>query len=233
MRSAASNERTGIIYIARNEVNLKSYIGQTLHPLNRRRSHHLHLSEQESPTHFHNAIRYHGSDAFTWDILESDIPEYRLSNREELWIDFYDTFNNGYNMTTGGEGGTPSDEVRAEMSRTRKGRQHSDETKQKIGAFFKGKQLTEEHKRKIGEGRRGKKHSAEARAKLSAANQRQLVAGTHYTQTEEHRERVRKQTNAPGWGEQHSAKVRATWSSKRRKIQTEAGQQFLFDSEEE
>jgi hypothetical protein len=58
---------------------------------------------------FHRAIRKYGKDAFIWKILfqsNSNISAGNiiLNTYEPHFISEYDTFNNGYNMTTGGEG---------------------------------------------------------------------------------------------------------------------------------
>ena len=111
---------TGIIYCARNEVNLKSYIGQTVHLLASRKSKHLSDARRGSDTHFHNALRKHGQDTFSWRVLESDIPVERLGEREQHWIANTDAFHNGYNSTTGGEDGTKSEETKAKMSATQR-----------------------------------------------------------------------------------------------------------------
>lgn len=89
--------KTGCIYLA--TLNDKSYIGHTTDFENRKRQHRQASTEMA----FHNAIRKYGADAIEWRILEDDIPEHRLPDREELWIAFYDTYFNGYNLTEGGE----------------------------------------------------------------------------------------------------------------------------------
>ena len=89
--------QTGVIYIA--TLNDMSYIGQTRNFQKRKRDH---LKAYKN-SHFHFAIRKYGADAVEWRLLEEDIPVDRLADREELWIAFYDTYHNGYNMTEGGD----------------------------------------------------------------------------------------------------------------------------------
>ena len=48
------------------------------------------------------AIKKYGKDAFTFEILEECIPE-QLNERESYWIKYYDTVNNGYNCSEGGD----------------------------------------------------------------------------------------------------------------------------------
>ena len=90
--------RTGCIYIATINGD-KSYIGYTTNYERRIKRHLL----AGTDTNFHRAIRKYGADAIEWRILEDDISEARLPDREVLWIGFYNTYHNGYNMTEGGD----------------------------------------------------------------------------------------------------------------------------------
>lgn len=89
-----------IIYRAHNPITGKSYIGKTSIGLDWRRKEHIKKSRNGSPFYFHNALRKYG-DIFEWSILEENVS----SDRELYWIERYDTFNSGYNMTKGGDGG--------------------------------------------------------------------------------------------------------------------------------
>ena len=89
-----------IIYCARNIDNDKMYIGKTTRQLEVRRQDHHESANNGSETHFHRALRQHD---FEWTILEH--VEKNINEREQFWIQKLDTFNNGYNMTHGGDGG--------------------------------------------------------------------------------------------------------------------------------
>ena len=99
-------EKTGCVYIA--EINVpeseyfNSYIGQTIKPLEQRMKEHFYDCEKGSSAYFYSAIRKYGKENVTFRILEDNIPESRLNDREILWIAFYDTYHNGLNMTEGG-----------------------------------------------------------------------------------------------------------------------------------
>jgi len=45
----------------------------------------------------------YGCDCFFVDILE-EVPIEVLSEREQFWIKYYDSYHNGYNATFGGDG---------------------------------------------------------------------------------------------------------------------------------
>ena len=88
----------GIIYCYHNKNNGKLYIGQTIHPDQRKR---CHLSESKfgSDYYFHRAIRKHGFENFEYKILaEVDDPS-QLTKLETHWITHYNTiWPNGYNQ---------------------------------------------------------------------------------------------------------------------------------------
>lgn len=52
----------------------------------------------------YNAIRKYGKDSFSISILEDDIPQELLDEKEIYYIDKYSTFREGYNNTVGGGG---------------------------------------------------------------------------------------------------------------------------------
>jgi hypothetical protein len=75
------------------------------------------------------------------------------------------------NFTGGGEGAlNPSEETRAKISKSLKGRKLSDEHKQKLLEANRGRECSKEVREKISKSHLGKKNSKEAREKISAAN---------------------------------------------------------------
>ena len=93
-----------IIYKHTSKTSGKSYIGLTQKTLEERLNGHINNSRKGSETNFHSAIRKYGIEDFISEVLESgikDIDELKL--REQYWIEYYDTYKNGYNMTLGGD----------------------------------------------------------------------------------------------------------------------------------
>jgi group I intron endonuclease len=95
--------KLGIIYLVTNLINNKKYVGQTCTSLAYRKGKHFqnafyfnHINQ------FYSALRRYGKENFEWKILEKDVDEINLDYREIYWIKFYDSLNNGYNMTEGG-----------------------------------------------------------------------------------------------------------------------------------
>jgi group I intron endonuclease len=126
----------------------------------------------------------YGKDIFEKMILEDNIrSEEELSAKEIFYIEKYNTFNNGYNLSEGGDGGgswlnkkTKEEKERISNIKREKnlGRKFSKETLEKMSLAKKGIPLTEEHKRNIrfsqsGENHPwfGRKHTDESKEKIS------------------------------------------------------------------
>lgn len=73
------NNMTGIIYRARNMINHKYYVGQTIFSLDeRKRKHEFNAKKKKVMYPFYSAIRKYGFNNFDWEIvetLENDIKE--------------------------------------------------------------------------------------------------------------------------------------------------------------
>lgn len=83
-----------------NLLNKKKYIGQSKH-IEQRWKEHICCSKKETTNHLHSAIRKYGVENFQFSIIEECSIE-ELNKRESYWINYYHTFENGYNHTTGG-----------------------------------------------------------------------------------------------------------------------------------
>lgn len=98
----------GYIYKIVNDINDKIYIGQTIKSLARRFYQHCYMSEyKENPTTYNTqlsqAIRKYGKEHFSIEQIEECNLEC-LDEREQYWINYYQSYQNGYNATTGGKG---------------------------------------------------------------------------------------------------------------------------------
>lgn len=97
----------GYIYYIINAQNGKRYVGQTFN-FERRKS--QHLNELRKKTHhshkLQNAYNKYGEDNFIWEVDEVEIDnEEDLSLAEMAMIEHYNSYQDGYNETLGGEGG--------------------------------------------------------------------------------------------------------------------------------
>ena len=96
----------GFIYKITNNVNGKSYIGQTIQSVKERFYQHCakKCSQAILNMAIHRAINKYGKSNFTIEILEK-VESINLNDREKYWIRYYDSYNNGYNSTKGGQDG--------------------------------------------------------------------------------------------------------------------------------
>ena len=91
------------IYKITNKITNHSYIGLSTHIEDRWDYHKNPYNwQRENNKVLYQAIQKYGIDNFEFTILEECSPE-ELSDKEKYYIDLYDTYHNGYNMTTGGE----------------------------------------------------------------------------------------------------------------------------------
>jgi group I intron endonuclease len=174
----------GKIYLIRNLINGKCYVGQTIGSIENRFNEHKFASKNNSKCALHRAIRKYGEENFTInEVVNCEV--LLLNDLEKHYIKFYGTFaptGHGYNLTKGGDGNfgwIPSEETRAKMSASQKGKILSPEHRAKLSALQKGKNkgkvLSPEHRAKMSASmmgkNKGKSHKVtdETRAKMSAS----------------------------------------------------------------
>lgn len=90
------------IYIIKNDINNKVYIGQSNNVNQRFQAHCKPSSAYVENDLVAKAIQKYGKSHFWVEVLEENIENY--NEREQYWINKYDSVRpNGYNITTGGE----------------------------------------------------------------------------------------------------------------------------------
>ena len=138
-----------LIYQAKNKINGKIYIGQTVGNLNSRKA--AHLSNAKAgryDSYFYKTIRKYGSENFIWEVLEECENREELNEREEYWIKKLNTLApSGYNLESGGKNFSVHEETRMKMREANKGENNP----------FYGKKHTEDTLKKMREARLGKK----------------------------------------------------------------------------
>ena len=144
------------IYMWKNKVNQKLYIGQAK-DFRKRTREHKNVSFNENQKYgynypIHRAVRKYGVENFEVCVLEYNLNDYdEMNEKETYYIEFYNTLANkgkGYNVASGGGNGNPyegkteeeMEEFKRKMSEAKKN--ISEETKQKLSenhADFSGK----------------------------------------------------------------------------------------------
>ena len=94
----------GKIYLITNDINSKVYVGQTIQTLNKRFNGHCCYSKSDRSVNMYikRAIHKYGRDKFHIQLIE-ECPVNILNEREKYWINFYNSYNTGYNLTLGGQ----------------------------------------------------------------------------------------------------------------------------------
>lgn len=139
-------EEVGIIYGWYCTVTDKWYVGQTVNPEGRFNCHIDRAINKKDKTYFYNSIRKYGLENFVYCVLEENVLRENLNMREMDWIEYYDSFYCGYNMTAGGNQTIFSEEFKRKMSESHKGQHYG---------CWKGKHLSEEHRRNLSESHKG------------------------------------------------------------------------------
>lgn len=146
------------IYMHKNKINGKVYIGQTCKPLKIRWR--KDGSGYKGCTKFYNAILKYGWDNFEHIILQVDLTQDEANRIEAELIKQYDATNDryGYNIRPGGQNHTLSQETKDKISKTKLAQCNhmSEKQKQRMREGYKGK----------GNPYYGRKHSEETRAKM-------------------------------------------------------------------
>ena len=94
----------GFIYKITNSVNKKVYIGQTHFTVEHRWKQHIrnyNIEHRQQP--LYKAFAKYGLENFNIETIE-EVECDKLNEREIYWIAYYDSFQNGYNATLGGDG---------------------------------------------------------------------------------------------------------------------------------
>lgn len=168
-----------IIYMATSVTSGKAYVGMTTKSLAKRKSQHEYTAMEGSCGHFHKALVLYGFNDFRWVVLDTAESHKELAQLEILWIKRKNTFEAGYNMTTGGEQGIrgpASEETKRKMRESSKKRwaksgfKMSEETKQKISASKQGHLTSQETREKMSLSK--KNMSEETKRKMSESQKK-------------------------------------------------------------
>ena len=122
----------GIIYIAKNKINNKCYIGQTTRSLSKRKQEHETKALIYSA--FEMAIQKYGKENFEWKVIDGADDQNILNMLERLYIFRYESSvcDWGYNIREGGSNGKLSKETRKRMSESQKKKEFTEEHRKNL-----------------------------------------------------------------------------------------------------
>jgi group I intron endonuclease len=179
---------TGYIYLLYNTETDRYYVGQTTYSVAKRWQEHVATARTKYHTHLYHSVNHHGPDAFEVSVLQEVSADddaalrIRLNDLEKLWIVMLGSYDEavGYNMTYGGEGGTPTEAVRKKIGKGNRGRKWTPEQREKAKRTKslkphpnKGMKLSPERIAQLTAARLAKPISPETRRKWSDAGKRQ------------------------------------------------------------
>jgi len=161
----------GRIYKIINLINDKSYVGQTVKPVNDRISQHLNCVKNGQNHPLYDSIRKYGWKNFKVETIDVADTVEELNIKEKYWITYFNAIHpNGFNMTDGGFG-------YKRLPFTKKHRKN-------LSLALTGRIIPEETRKKMGWHRRGIKVSDETRLKMRLAHKGKPNGrkGTHHTE---------------------------------------------------
>lgn len=163
----------GYVYIIKNSINSKIYVGQTTRNIDVR------LIEHSAKTSgciaIRNAINKHGLDNFKiQSVFQANSLEELNKKEQSLILELNSLSPNGYNLRVGGDSSAVSEETAKKISLANSGENHpmfgkhcSEETKKRMSEAAKGKEKTDKHRKNISKSKMGIKRSEETKEKIS------------------------------------------------------------------
>lgn len=144
-------DRPCSVYLATNQVNGKTYVGISISVVKRWKKHKYDARSGKGKHAFACALRKHGADNFTWQVL-AEFPSEPLAKQAEIY-----TIAQGYgdyNETKGGGGCSGlSPAAQAKKSAALKGRPKSEETRRNMSLAQQGHYVSQQAKLKMSESR--------------------------------------------------------------------------------
>ena len=163
-----SQKPYGVIYLLTCKVNGKVYVGQTTNFWDRMDNYKKLRCKQQRK--IYNAIKKHGWENFSYEILDMTINAEILTFLEDFYMETIGSRQDevGYNIQEAGIHGKHSKETKQIMSNSHKGNKSNT-----------GRKLTEEHKKNIGKGSKGRKHTEETKELLTKLQEAVTRVKTH------------------------------------------------------
>lgn len=178
------------IYVITNAINGKKYVGQTCQGFEFRWLQHKSAARRGNDCYIYRAIRKHGVDSFSVEVVEYIDTLGQANEAEKKWIIQLQSLDSlhGYNSTHGGDGSMPTEYTRKKLSKTRKEQFLDPEFKARMTAANVGKNHTEQGKQNIATAlagnqyRKGIPHDEASKSKISAGLLKAIAEGRRASQ---------------------------------------------------
>jgi len=201
------------IYIIKNTLDGKVYVGSSTH-VNRRWACHRHnlRNNKHSSKHLQAAWNKYGEAAFKFLLLERVFTTTNLLWREQFFLKYYKSYDSkfGYNtrhIAEANYGLVPSSETRQKISLGNKGKVVTEETANKIRIANTGRKYgyrSQEFKDNLSQQFTGRELSEETRLKISQANTGRIPSAKTRALWSEQRKGKQLGEDNPFYGRKHS-----------------------------
>ena len=159
------------IYIIKNKINDKVYIGSSVDIFKRWAGHKSYLNKQKHINiYLQRAWNKHGEESFEFIVVEEVEKATDLVPREQYWIDIKKSAEEGYNIKKRADsrlGLKLSEEAKKKISEKNMGHIVTEETRKKIAMAQKGMIHSQSHLDELHRNWKGRKHTEESRLKMS------------------------------------------------------------------
>lgn len=190
---------TGIYKIV-NIKNGKVYVGSAVDIKRRWLEHKILLIKGiHHSKYLQNSFNKEGIENFLFEVVE-ECPKDSLIEREQYWIDLFNSHNDGYNSNP--------------KAGNSLGRKHSEETKQKMSNSRRGKKLSEEHKKKLGEKSKGNKNNLGKKQSKETIEKR-VIKTIGRKNSEETKQKMSEAQKGKSKSEEHKRKISESLKNKK------------------
>ena len=176
-------ENNYIVYIHRNKINNKCYIGITCQKPNQRWINGKgYMGKRKngdySQPKFAHAIEKYGWDNFEHIIWAEGLTRDKACEAERLLIDLWDTINNGYNSLPGGINNVLSWESKQKLGKSQKQIWENEEFRKRMSEAHLGHKISEEHRQKLIAANTNRKMSQHTKERLNESRRKKVIQYT-------------------------------------------------------
>jgi len=162
-----------LIYLIRNLLNGKAYVGQTVKTVEERWRRHCWPCSSQTNMPIVLALQKYGKKNFSVSVIDTATSQEELNQKEKWWAHQLSTFSpTGYNLRAGGGRGALSEETKRRISSSNRGRIVSAETRRRLSDSHLGHVHSDETKRRMSEYWKGRAPSPAARERSVEHNQK-------------------------------------------------------------
>lgn len=202
------------IYLIKNNINGKVYIGKTKKSIEERWKEHIKKAKNRINRRLYDAINKYGPENFTVSELDFTNDDEKI-NEMESWFIYILHSNDpkyGYNMTVGGDGGNTISgfsenkllEYKKKLSESIRGYNHSDDTKKMLSVLKTGTIMDDSTKEKISKTIKDRIKTGEFIPNTSGLIKGQKIGFKH---SEESKERISKRRKGKKYDEIYGSEL--------------------------